>query len=64
MRCNLCRLYIFEGTLVKADGSRDALDIAVLLRHYTLRNTDWIIGQMLFAGLHTEHTDSMQRLVA
>ena len=50
-----CRLYVFEGAVVKADGSRDALDVAnLLLRGCTLRNTDWVIGLVLFAGLDTK----------
>jgi len=41
--------------VVKADGSRDALDVAnLLLRGCTLRNTDWVIGLVLFAGLDTK----------
>ncbi|DBB09563.1 hypothetical protein WJX82_007159 [Trebouxia sp. C0006] len=49
------RLYVFEGAVVKADGSRDALDVAnLLLRGCTLRNTDWVIGLVLFAGLDTK----------
>ena len=51
----LYRLYVFEGAVVKADGSRDALDVAnLLLRGCTLRNTDWVIGLVLFAGLDTK----------
>ena len=46
---------MFEGAVVKADGSRDALDVAnLLLRGCTLRNTDWVIGLVLFAGLDTK----------
>ena len=41
--------------MVKADGTRDALDVAnLLLRGCTLRNTDWVIGLVLFAGLDTK----------
>lgn len=55
MVCCECRLYVFEGAVVKADGSRDALDVAnLLLRGCTLRNTDWVIGLVLFAGLDTK----------
>lgn len=51
----VCRLYVFEGAVVKADGTRDALDVAnLLLRGCTLRNTDWVIGLVLFAGLDTK----------
>ena len=40
---------------MKADGTRDALDVAnLLLRGCTLRNTDWVIGLVLFAGLDTK----------
>ena len=50
-----CRLYVFEGAVAKADGTRDALDVAnLLLRGCTLRNTDWVIGLVLFAGLDTK----------
>ncbi|KAL3133538.1 hypothetical protein ABBQ38_007389 [Trebouxia sp. C0009 RCD-2024] len=49
------RLYVFEGAVVKADGTRDALDVAnLLLRGCTLRNTDWVIGLVLFAGSDTK----------
>ena len=52
---NTCRLYVFEGAVVKADGTRDALDVAnLLLRGCTLRNTDWVIGLVIFAGLDTK----------
>ena len=51
----VCRLYVFEGAVVKADGTRDALDVAnLLLRGCTLRNTDWVIGLVLFAGSDTK----------
>ena len=41
--------------MVKADGTRNALDVAnLLLRGCTLRNTDWVIGLVLFAGLDTK----------
>ena len=40
---------------MKADGTRDALDVAnLLLRGCTLRNTEWVIGLVLFAGLDTK----------
>ena len=41
--------------MVKPDGTRDALDVAnLLLRGCTIRNTDWVIGLVLFAGLDTK----------
>lgn len=50
-----CRLYVFEGSVVKADGSRDPLDVAnLLLRGCTLRNTEWVIGLVVFAGFDTK----------
>lgn len=46
---------MFEGAVVKAAGTRDALDVAnLLLRGCTLRNTDWVIGLVLFAGSDTK----------
>ena len=46
---------MFEGAVVRADGTKDALDVAnLLLRGCTLRNTDWVIGLVLFAGSDTK----------
>ncbi|KAK9820083.1 hypothetical protein WJX72_005942 [[Myrmecia] bisecta] len=49
------KLYVFEGSVQKSNGSKDPLDVAnLLLRGCTLRNTDWVIGLVTFAGFDTK----------
>jgi phospholipid-translocating P-type ATPase (flippase) len=48
------RLYSFEGSMT-FENERISLDIEnVLLRGSTLRNTDWVIGVVLFTGHETK----------
>ena len=52
---HLCRLYVFEGSVRKSGGGKDALDVAnLLLRGCTLRNTDWVTGLVDFAGFDSK----------
>jgi magnesium-transporting ATPase (P-type) len=48
------RLYSFEGSMA-IDSNRVSLDIDnILLRGSTLRNTDWVIGIVIFTGHETK----------
>eukprot|EP00891_Asterochloris_glomerata_P006425 jgi/Astpho2/6425/e_gw1.00093.28.1_t len=49
------KLYVFEGSVRKSGGGKDALDVAnLLLRGCTLRNTDWVTGLVVFAGFDSK----------
>ena len=48
-------LYKFEGTLTFTDGATVPLDPdQILLRGSTLRNTEWIIGVVVYTGHETK----------
>ena len=48
-------LYKFEGSLTFTDGASVVLDPdQILLRGSTLRNTEWIIGVVVYTGHETK----------
>lgn len=51
----LRRLYEFDGVVTKLGGGTDRLEASnLLLRGSVLKNTDWVLGLVLFAGLDTK----------
>mmetsp|Transcript_3683 Transcript_3683/g.9267 ORF Transcript_3683/g.9267 Transcript_3683/m.9267 type:complete len:1125 (-) Transcript_3683:205-3579(-) len=44
------RLYTFTGKLVHASGEHAVDNENILLRGSTLRNTEWVIGQIVYTG--------------
>lgn len=50
-----CRLYEFDGTLNKLGGGAGRLDASnLLLRGCVLKNTDWVLGLVVFGGTDTK----------
>lgn len=50
-----CRLYEFDGTLNKLGGGAERLDASnLLLRGCVLKNTDWVLGLVVFGGTDTK----------
>lgn len=51
----LCRLYEFDGVIAKLSGGTERLEASnLILRGCTLKNTDWVLGMVLFAGTDTK----------
>jgi magnesium-transporting ATPase (P-type) len=52
---HLRRLYEFDGVVAKLSGEPDRLEVSnLILRGCTLKNTDWVLGMVLFAGIDTK----------
>ena len=51
---NQRRLYEFDGVVAKMNGETQRLEASsLILRGCTLKNTEWVLGMVLFAGVDT-----------